>query len=126
MDNMKFLVPKVEKLSQNITSFGGISYVNFQFNHSGVGQLIDNELGVRGSGTGYSYSELFRNWFDLFFCGGDCAEDVQVHLRSTLEQIPYNKVSSSDTMLRVIKQLAAENTLNPQAKSLFCSRTFLV
>jgi len=107
---MKPFVTKVVKFSQNITPFGGISYVNQAFNNCGLPQLIDNELGIRGNGTGYSHSELFRNWFNIFFCGGECAEDIQVHLRSTLEQIPGNKVAGPDTMIREIKSLAEQNT----------------
>ena len=107
---MKLFVTKVVKFSWNITPFGGISYVNQEFNNCGLSQLIDNELGIRGNGTGYSHSELFRSWFNIFFCGGECAEDIQVHLRNTLEQIPGNKVASPDTMLREIKSLAGQNT----------------
>jgi hypothetical protein len=25
--------------------------------------------------TGYQYGELFRTWFEVFFCGGEFAED---------------------------------------------------
>jgi len=107
---MKDFGTKVVKFSQNITPFGGISYVNTQFNKCGMAQLIDNELGIRGLGSDYSHSEIFRTWFELFFSGGECAEDVQVHLRRTLEQIPNNKVCSSDTMLREVKSLATANT----------------
>jgi hypothetical protein len=107
---MKSFATKVVKFPQSITPFGGISYVNAEFNRIGLSQLIDNELGLRGDGTGYTHSELFLNWFDVFFCGGECAEDIQVHLRDTLEQIPFNKVASPDTMLREIKSLATANT----------------
>jgi hypothetical protein len=109
-NNMKSFVPKVVKLSQNITPFGGISYVNIEFNNCGLGQLIDNELGIRGNGTGYSYSEIFRTWNNVFFCGGECAEDIQVHLRNALKHIPGNSVPGPDTLLRGIKELAEENT----------------
>ena len=67
---MKIFATKVIKTSQKVTPFGGISYVNSEFTKSGLSQLIDNELGVRGSGTGYSYSEIFRAWNNIFFCGG--------------------------------------------------------
>ena len=107
---MKFFVTKVVKSSQNITSFGGISFVNAEFDKCGLGQLIDNELGIRGNGTGYSYRKIIRNWFNVFFCGGECAEDIQLHLRDTLEQIPGNTAPSPDTLLRGIKELAEENT----------------
>jgi hypothetical protein len=107
---MKSFSTKVVKLSQNITPFAGVSYVNAEFNDCGLSQFIDNELGVRGNGTGYSHSEIFRTWFNVFFCGGECAEDVQLHLRDTLEQIPGNNVPSADTMLKNIKELAVDNT----------------
>ncbi|MDR0261611.1 MAG: hypothetical protein LBJ04_00150, partial [Sphingobacterium sp.] len=58
----------------------------------------------------YSYSDIFRTWCNLFHCGGECAEDVQVHLRPILEQIPDNSVPSPDTLLLGIKELATENT----------------
>ena len=41
---------------------------------------------------------------------GQCAEDIQQHLRRTLEQIPGNAVASADTLLRCFGELATENT----------------
>jgi hypothetical protein len=106
---VKSCATKVVKLSQNITSFGGISYVNAEFVRSGLAQLIDNELYSRGLGAKYSRSEIFHAWFDIFFCGGGCAEDIQDHLRKTPEQIPGNALPCPDTLLREIKSLAVEN-----------------
>ena len=37
--------------------------------------------------------------------------DVQKHLRYTLENIPENKVASPDTLLRLLTELATENTI---------------
>jgi hypothetical protein len=100
---------KLQKVSQTITPFAGISFIHEEFNKSGLSDLIDNYLGARNM-TGYQYGELFRTWFEVFFCGGEVAEDVQEHLRSTLEDIPGNRVASPDTLLRAIKELATENT----------------
>jgi len=107
---MKNFVTKIAKNSKNITPFAGISYINSEFINCGMSQLIDNELGNRVSTIGYSYSDIIRNWTNLFLCGGDCAEDIQVHLRPTLEQIPDNKPPSADTLLRGNKELAVDNT----------------
>lgn len=101
---------KVQKISKNITSFAGIYFVNDEFNRSGLRKLIDNHLGIRVSTKRYSYSNLFRNFFNLFLSGGECAEDIQKHLRPTLEQIPGNEVSSADTLLRVFNELATPNS----------------
>lgn len=101
---------KLQKKPQTITPFAGISFVHEEFNKSGLLNLIDNHLGIRNA-NGYQYGELFRTWFDVFFCGGEVAEDVQQHLRSTLENIPENKVASPDTLLRLLTELATENTI---------------
>lgn len=103
------MMVKVQKSTQNVTPFGGISFIHNEFSRCGLSKLIDIELGKRSS-IGYQYSEIFNSWFDIFFCGGEVAEDIQEHLRPTLEQIPDNKVPSADTLLRGIKELAVPNT----------------
>ena len=100
---------KVQKSNQNIIPLAGIYFLDEAFTQSWLSKLIDNELGMR-SLSGYQYSEIFRNIFNIFYCGGDCMEDIQVHLRPTLTNILNNKVSSADTLLRGIKELATENT----------------
>ncbi len=101
---------KVQKISNNITPFAGISFINNEFNRIGLGNLIDNQLAIRVSTCGYQYSDIVRSWFDIFLCGGDCAEDIAQHLRPTLENIPPSKVPSPDTLLRSLDELAADNT----------------
>lgn len=102
---------KVQKVSQIITSFGGINFVHDAFNRSGLSSLIDKQLGTRCATAGYQHSDLFRSWFEIFFCGGEVAEDIQTHLRSTLEGIPGNAVASSTTLRRVLTELSTDNTL---------------
>ena len=102
---------KIQKISKNITPFAGAFFVNEEFNNSGLRKLIDNQLGSRAPTKGYSYGNLFGNFFNLFLSGGECVEDIQQHFRSTLEQIPGNEVSSPDTLLRVFGELATENTI---------------
>jgi hypothetical protein len=102
---------KIQKISKNTTPFAGVFYANDEFKHSGFRQLIDNQLGYRVSTKGYSYGNLIGNFFNLFLCGGECAEDLQQHFRATLEQIPGNVVASADTQLRCFSELATENTV---------------
>lgn len=106
---MKQFATKIQKSSQAVTAFAGISYVNNTFNQVGLAQLIDTEFGVRTL-SGYQYSEIIRNLYNIYFCGGECAEDIQVHLRKDLSEIPGNRPPSPDTILGSIKELAAENT----------------
>ena len=102
---------KVQKISKDITPFAGVFFVHDEFKRSGLRNLIDNQLGIRVSSKGYSYGNLLGNFFNLFLCGGECAEDIQKHFRATLEQIPGNGVASADTQLRCFNELATENTV---------------
>ena len=108
---------KVQKISKNITPFTGVFYANDEFKRCGLHKLVDNQLGIRISTKGYSYSNLFRNFFNLFLCGSECAEDLQQHFRPTLEQIPDNQVASANTQLRCFNELATENTVIVVPKS---------
>jgi hypothetical protein len=107
---MKFYRAKIQKISKPVTSFGGIYFVNREFDSLGVDKLIDKELGTRGRRGTYSYGEIFKTWINIFLCGGECAEDIQVHLRPSLELMSGGQVPSADTLLRGIKELAVQNT----------------
>jgi len=101
---------KIQKISKNITPFGGVFFVHEEFKRSGLCHLIDSQLGTRVSTQGYSYGNLIGNFFNLRLSGGECTEDIQKHFRATLEQIPDNAVASADTLLRCYGELAVDNT----------------
>jgi len=101
---------KVQNISNNITPFAGVFFAHEEFKRSGLRRLVDTQLGIRNSTKDYTYGNLFGNIFNLFLSGGQCTEDIQQHLRPTLEQIPGNAVSSADTLLRCYEELATENT----------------
>ena len=101
---------KLQKLSQSITPLAGISFIDEEFNRCGLSKLIDTHLGNRQSTKAYRYSDVIKNWCEVFFCGGECAEDIEQHLRPTLENIPANKVAGPDTLLRVLDELSTDTT----------------
>jgi hypothetical protein len=47
----------------------------------------------------------------VFFCGGDCAEDINENLKDILETVPDLKVPNADTILLVLKSLKTEKEL---------------
>jgi hypothetical protein len=102
---------KIQKSSESITPFAGIFFSNKEFTRCGLAQLIDNKLGYRQSTKGFKHSDIIRSWFNIFLCGGAVAEDIQEHLRQTLESIPQNKVPSADTLLRELTELSTENQI---------------
>ena len=110
---------KLQKISTHVSPYAGISFVQNEFVKAGMSQLIDNELGSRVKTVGFSYSDIIKNLLNVFYSGGDCAEDIQAHLGAHLKSIPGNKVPSADTILRGIKELAIPNQtyISKQGKS---------
>lgn len=79
------------------------------FHRSGLAGLIDRHLGPRVQTVGFSYSDIVGNLMSLLFTGGDCAEDLAVHLREPLYRTRGLSVCSPDTLLRGVKQLACDS-----------------
>ena len=100
---------KVNIKSEKITPFGGIFHVRELFSRY-VGLVIDNVLGLRCTSYGYQYSEIVGSLSSVYFCGGDCVEDVTSHLMPHLSLHPILRTCSSDTILRGISELATANT----------------
>jgi hypothetical protein len=50
------------------------------------------------------------SYWSVFFCGGDCAEDLAVNIKNGLHANPYIKIPSPDRLLERIKSLSD----NPQ------------
>ena len=100
---------KVQIKSEKITPFGGIFHVRELFSRF-VGPIIDKVLGLRCTSYGYQYSEIAGSLASVYFCGGDCVEDVTRHLMPHLSLHPTLRTCSSDTILRGISELATANT----------------
>jgi hypothetical protein len=106
---MKYSSTKIEKESEKITPFAGISLINNEFNRCGMSELIDKELGARVTLYGYQYSDIIRALCNVYYSGGNCVEDIQTHFGFYLKAIPNNPTPSSDTILRGMKELTKEN-----------------
>ena len=70
-----------------------------------MGTFIDNVLGLRCTSFGYQYSEIFGSLSSVYFCGGDCVEDVTSHLMPHLSLDPTLRTCSPNTILRGISKL---------------------
>jgi len=99
---------KVQQESEKVTPFCGIFFVLDKFDRI-LSSVIDSHLGVRSTLKGYQYSEIIRAVFSVFFCGGDCMEDLNLYLKDVLTERPQTRVPSADTVLRGIEEMATEN-----------------
>ena len=72
----------------------------------GIPNLIDQHLGKRVVYVGFDYSQILINQMSVYLTGGDCAEDINEHLRGHLKKVESLSVCSADTILRGVKELS--------------------
>jgi hypothetical protein len=99
---------KITYSKENINSFGGINFADNIIGRTSVYDIINQSLGNRGLKAEYSYGDLFRSYFLMVLCGGECAEDITEHLRDELNHVQGFKACSADTLLRMQKELSTE------------------
>jgi len=97
---------KISNSKEEINPFGGLNFCIDLLNKSGIPNLIDSHLGKRVKLVGFDYSEIMLNQLSVYLTGGDCAEDINEHLRDHLKKVKGLSVCSADTVLRGIKELS--------------------
>jgi len=103
---------KVTTTIENISAYGGLNFISETFNNLEFSCLIENHLGQRSLQSQFSYSDVIKNTWMLFLAGGDCAEDIEKHLKLDFLQIPNLKVCSPDTIGRVLKSLTQQKEVH--------------
>jgi hypothetical protein len=99
---------KIIKTSENINSFGGLNLISKEFDKLGLAEIITESLGKRSIFCTYSYADIIKNYWMIFFAGGDCAEDIQDNLKTELSNVQGLSVPSADTLLRLQKELSTK------------------
>lgn len=89
-----------------ISSFGGLNFVLDEFERIGLGRYINSELPKLPAQSKYTWKDIFYSFWSLFFCGGDCAEDLSENFRTSLKTNPFVKIPSPDRVLNRMKSLA--------------------
>jgi len=97
--------------SGDLSPFGGLNFVIEEFDRLGVGAVLESHLPELPPQRHYGWRDLLYSFWSVFFCGGDCIEDLGINLRGSLEQNPFLKTPSPDTVLRRMKQLAVPSQI---------------
>lgn len=100
---------KIAYSSDSITPFGGIHVVYDLLSKHRIGPLINQHLGPRAPNSRYRFSDMVYGLLSVFFCGGDCAEDMDQHVGPYLDA-EHLQVCSPDTLLGMQKKLASRLT----------------
>lgn len=92
--------------SKQISPFGGLNFVLKAFDNLSIGDLLNNELPELPKQSQYDWRDLIYNFWSIYFCGGDCIEDLSENLKHTLKDNPLLKSCSPDSLLKRMKELA--------------------
>ena len=92
--------------SQAVSPFGGINFVIKEAIDLKINTLLNNNLPSLPTQSQYNWFDIFMSYWSVFFCGGDCAEDLSINIKKGLNANPFIKVPSPDRILERIKSLS--------------------
>lgn len=92
--------------SAPVSPFGGLNFVLEELARLKIDRLINQSLPKLSAQSQYSWKDIFYSYWSVFFCGGDCAEDISLNLKPGFEGNPLVKAPSPDRLLARLKELS--------------------
>lgn len=92
--------------SSPVSPFGGLNYVIKEVFDLKIDKLLNDNLPPLPKQAKYSWFDIIMSYWSVFFCGGDCAEDLAINLKGGLQNNPFIKIPSPDRVLDRIKSLS--------------------
>jgi len=103
--------------SSSVSSFGGINFVFQQLTQLRIDTLLNRHLPALSKQSEYTWKDIFFSYWSIPFCGGDCAEDISLNLKSVFSKNPFVKSPSPDRLLNRIKELSEPSVQLKKNKS---------
>ena len=88
--------------SSSISSFGGLNFVLEELDKLGISQILQHDLPKLSAQSKYNWKDLLYSFWSIFFCGGDCTEDLSIHLK---EAFNYNTILATDFLCIISSDL---------------------
>lgn len=109
---------KVQKTTF-LSPFGGLNYVLNELDKHGIADILDSYLPNLAPQSKYSWRDIIFSYWSVFFCGGDCAEDLDGNLKNTLKDLPHLSLPSPDRVLDRLKELSIPAVIfnSPRSKA---------
>jgi hypothetical protein len=92
--------------SFSISSFGGLNFVVKEAIDLRINNLFESSLPALPAQSRYKWFDIIMSYWSVFFCGGDCAEDLSINLKDGFRDNPIINVPSPDRVLNRIKSLS--------------------
>lgn len=98
--NMKILK------SSHISPFGGLNFVLQELENKKTGVLLQENLPKLPAQCKYSWKDILYSFWSIYFCGGDCIEDLGGNFHHHLKDNYFLKAPSPDRVLDRFKELS--------------------
>ncbi|MEP1488117.1 MAG: hypothetical protein ABJK28_06790 [Algibacter sp.] len=97
--------------STDISPFGGLNFVLQEFENKKIGHLLKEHLPLLPNQCKYSWKEILYSFWLIYFCGGDCTEDLAGNFHYHLKDNRFLNVLSPYRVLDRFKELSKDNVL---------------
>jgi len=97
--------------SSHISPFGGLNFVLQEFENKQIGQLLQQHLPKLPAQCKYSWKDILYSFWSIYFCGGDCIEDISINLKEHVKTNPFFNTPSPDRILDRFKELSLPKDL---------------
>ncbi len=74
--------------SSHISPFGGLNFVLKEFETLNLGNLLNENLPCLPVQSKYQWKDILYSFWSIYFCGGDCIEDLSGNFNHHLRQNP--------------------------------------
>ena len=92
--------------SSPVSSFGGLNFVIKEAIDLKINSLLNKHLPALPKQSQYNWFDILMSYWSVFFCGGDCAEDLSINLKEGLQNNPFINIPSPDRILDRLKSLS--------------------
>ncbi|TGV00213.1 IS1380 family transposase, partial [Flavivirga rizhaonensis] len=96
------------------------NFVLQEFENKKIGKLLEEHLPKLPTQCKYSWKDIVYAFWSVYFCGGDCIEDLGGNFHHNLKQLPFFKTPSPDRVLDRFKELSLAKVVlkSPRGKSI--------
>lgn len=92
--------------SNYITPFGGLNFVLEELENLKIDKILHENLPTLAPQSFYNWKDIFYSFWSLYFCGGDCIEDLSGNFKKSLQEVPFINIPSPDRVLDRIQELS--------------------
>jgi len=92
--------------SSHINPFGGLNFVLHEFDRLKLGDLLCQNLPKLPSQSKYSWKDILYSFWSIYFCGGDCIEDLSGNFSHHLKGNKFHLIPSPDRVLKRFQEIS--------------------